>query len=58
MYLFSENEDIYCMKEDEICRFYGEVLLMPGGRFNVSEFMKIWQESVPEGAVLFEFCGL
>lgn len=48
----SDNADIYCMNEAEICRFYGEVLLKPVGRFNLSEFQKIWQESVPEGGFI------
>ncbi len=52
---FSDNDDIYCMKENEICRFYGKVLLKPVGRFHLKEFMRIWQDSVPEGIHCSQF---
>ncbi|CAB4056075.1 DSCC1 [Lepeophtheirus salmonis] len=41
--------DIRVMNEDLICRFYGKYILVSGTNFDLDEFMKIWQDSVPEG---------
>lgn len=40
---------LYRYKEEEICKFFAEVLLHEAGRFNFIEFMQAWKESVPEG---------
>jgi len=42
-------ESVSWFNEDRVCRFLGEVLLKPVGRFNFREFMTAWQASVPEG---------
>lgn len=35
--------------EDRICRLSGEVLLKETPHFGLQEFLKMWQDSVPEG---------
>lgn len=37
------------MKEEEVSKFCAEVLLKTAGKFNLQEFLSIWQQSVPEG---------
>ncbi|KAJ1527032.1 hypothetical protein ONE63_008576 [Megalurothrips usitatus] len=39
------------LREDRVCRFLGEVLLRPAGKFNLQDFLSAWQQSVPEGMV-------
>ncbi|KHJ44651.1 hypothetical protein D918_05318 [Trichuris suis] len=35
--------------ERKFCRLYAEMLLRRAGKFNLEDFEKIWQESVPDG---------
>ncbi|CAL8102233.1 unnamed protein product [Orchesella dallaii] len=42
----------YTYQEDAVCRFFGETLLKSMGKFNLREFLKVWQESVPEGLIV------
>ena len=35
------------MKRDKICRFYGEYLLQSSSAFDLTEFLSIWQDSLP-----------
>ncbi|ODN04174.1 Sister chromatid cohesion protein DCC1 [Orchesella cincta] len=45
----SSSKVKYTYQENTVCRFVGETLLKSMGKFNLREFMKVWQESVPEG---------
>ncbi|XP_034242645.1 sister chromatid cohesion protein DCC1 isoform X2 [Thrips palmi] len=49
----TENSDgLTCtLRDDRICRYLGEVLLRPAGKFNLRDFLSAWQQSVPEGMV-------
>jgi len=48
--IINESDDDVCsMQENEVCRLMGEVLLKSAGRFNLQEFLRIWQQTVPEG---------
>ncbi|XP_076341351.1 sister chromatid cohesion protein DCC1-like isoform X1 [Tachypleus tridentatus] len=44
-----EGYDLYRWNEDKICAFLGEVILRPTGKFNLEEFLYVWQSTVPEG---------
>ncbi|CAL4087589.1 unnamed protein product [Meganyctiphanes norvegica] len=45
-----DNGDELCsLLDDNVCRLCAEVLLKPAGKFNLTEFLTIWQQSVPEG---------
>lgn len=44
-----DGDSFYTLIDDKICRICAEVLLKPAGKFNLSEFLSIWQQSVPEG---------
>ncbi|XP_076064458.1 sister chromatid cohesion protein DCC1 isoform X3 [Oratosquilla oratoria] len=54
-YLSSTNvendngEALYNFIDNKVCRLYAEVLLKPAEKFNLQEFLSIWQQSVPEG---------
>lgn len=41
----------YTFHEEKVCRFLGETLLKSMGKFNMKEFLTVWQESVPEGNI-------
>jgi len=43
------DEDDYSVNNDKVCRFYGEFLLSPTSGFNLSEFLEMWRQAVPEG---------
>ncbi|XP_054710851.1 sister chromatid cohesion protein DCC1-like [Uloborus diversus] len=43
------GQTLFALKEDAICRLYGELLLRVAGKFHLEEFMESWQKSVPEG---------
>ncbi|XP_063681104.1 sister chromatid cohesion protein DCC1-like [Bolinopsis microptera] len=48
----SETEDEVLIKlcEDKICRFYGQYILSSSaGKFNLTEFVEVWQDSLPDG---------
>ena len=49
--VFCREVDETCASLDEnlICKFHAECLLRPVQRFSYSEFMEIWQQSVPIG---------
>lgn len=44
-----DGAQLYRYREEDICKFFAEVLLHEAGRFNFNEFMQAWKESVPEG---------
>jgi len=43
---------IFAMDEYKLCRFLGEVILKSSSKFNLTHFMKAWQQSVPTGLVV------
>ncbi|XP_026140198.1 sister chromatid cohesion protein DCC1 [Carassius auratus] len=46
------NEDdqvMYALDEDKVCRATAQLLLQNAVKFNLSEFQEVWQQSVPEG---------
>ncbi|KAK4315020.1 hypothetical protein Pmani_013724 [Petrolisthes manimaculis] len=48
----NENESgdaLYTLQDDKICRLCAEVLLKSADKYNLNEFLSIWQQSVPEG---------
>lgn len=47
---FSEEEEVlFALDEDKICRATAQMLLQNAVKFNLSEFQDVWQQSVPEG---------
>ncbi|XP_068246946.1 sister chromatid cohesion protein DCC1 isoform X1 [Palaemon carinicauda] len=44
-----EGDELYTLNDDKVCRLCAEVLLKPAGKFNLNDFLTIWQQSVPEG---------
>ena len=48
--MFAEDCDgILCLVDDKMSRLFAEVLLRPAGKFNLTEFLTIWEQSVPPG---------
>ncbi|CAG0894812.1 unnamed protein product [Darwinula stevensoni] len=48
--LFSKSgEELFKLREKEVCCFLAQVLLRPTGIFNLEEFLSSWQQSVPPG---------
>uniref|UniRef100_V5I0E0 Sister chromatid cohesion protein DCC1 n=1 Tax=Ixodes ricinus TaxID=34613 RepID=V5I0E0_IXORI len=45
----NEGDEFYSLNYDVICRTTAETLLRTVGKFNLSEFLEVWQNSVPEG---------
>jgi len=45
------EEEVYMkLEESKVCRFYGQYILSSSsGNFNYSEFIDVWQDSVPSG---------
>lgn len=39
----------YKLDEEKICRFFAEMLLRDVGKFNLDEFLEVWDQSVPDG---------
>ncbi|KAF2879677.1 hypothetical protein ILUMI_26483 [Ignelater luminosus] len=44
-----DSLQLYRYKERDVCRFFAQILLSHAGKFNFSEFLQAWSESVPEG---------
>ncbi|XP_041359133.1 sister chromatid cohesion protein DCC1-like isoform X2 [Gigantopelta aegis] len=42
------TDSLFVLNEDSICRFFAEVVLRQSGMFNLEEFLKVWQQCVPE----------
>ncbi|XP_067933347.1 sister chromatid cohesion protein DCC1-like [Watersipora subatra] len=45
------STDSWCLDEDKVCRYYAEMLLKPTQKFNLTEFLDAWKDSVPEGMI-------
>ncbi|KAH9488294.1 Sister chromatid cohesion protein DCC1 [Bulinus truncatus] len=43
------SRNIVYLCEDKICRHFAEICLHHSGKFNLSDFLRAWQESVPHG---------
>lgn len=43
------GDPLYTLQDDKVCRLCAEVLLKSADKYNLSEFLSIWQQSVPEG---------
>ncbi|RUS77100.1 hypothetical protein EGW08_015137 [Elysia chlorotica] len=43
------EKNIYNLCEDKICKHFAELCLKNSGKFNLNDFLRAWQESVPEG---------
>ncbi|XP_055887109.1 sister chromatid cohesion protein DCC1-like [Biomphalaria glabrata] len=41
------SSNIFYLSEDKICKHFAEMCLRHSGKFNLSDFLKAWQESVP-----------
>jgi len=44
-----ETKDRKVLCEDKVCRHFAENCLRNSGKFNLSDFLQSWQQSVPEG---------
>ena len=40
----------YALNEDRVCQATALMLLQNAVKFNLAEFLEVWQQSVPEGA--------
>ncbi|CAG9792993.1 unnamed protein product [Diatraea saccharalis] len=49
--IIEDGIQYYEYKQDKVCIFLARVLLKSAGKFNFSEFMQAWKDSVPEGMV-------
>lgn len=49
-----DSVQLYRYKETEVCKFFAQVLLHSAGKFNLTEFLQAWKESVPEGMTTAE----
>ena len=48
----SETDVFIKLCQDKVSRFYGEYILSSTeGRFNLNEFLEVWQDSLPEGMI-------
>ncbi|CAG5116527.1 unnamed protein product [Candidula unifasciata] len=45
----NSKSDVVRLSEDKICRHYAELCLRNSGKFNLNDFLRAWQESVPHG---------
>ncbi|XP_071531976.1 sister chromatid cohesion protein DCC1 isoform X2 [Panulirus ornatus] len=43
------GDTLYTLRDDKVCRLCAEVLLRSADKYNLHEFLSIWQQSVPEG---------
>ncbi|KAL8615987.1 hypothetical protein ACOMHN_014949 [Nucella lapillus] len=48
-----EETATFDLDEDKVCLFYAEVCLRNAGKFNLSEFLQVWEQSVPPGMKTF-----
>lgn len=39
----------FSLSEDKICQFFAELVLKNSGKFNLKEFLKVWEQTVPQG---------
>ncbi|XP_062611315.1 sister chromatid cohesion protein DCC1-like [Saccostrea cucullata] len=39
----------YSLNEDKICQFFAELILRNSGKFNLKEFLRVWEQTVPQG---------
>ncbi|XP_028843162.1 sister chromatid cohesion protein DCC1 [Denticeps clupeoides] len=44
-----DGEVCFALNEDKVCRALAQMLLQNAVKFNLSEFVEVWQQSVPEG---------
>nr|XP_045599029.1 sister chromatid cohesion protein DCC1-like isoform X1 [Procambarus clarkii] len=44
-----DGDSLYSLHDDKVCRLCAEVLLKSADKYNLNEFLSIWQQSVPEG---------
>lgn len=44
-----DGDTLYTLQDDKVCRLCAEVLLKSADKYNLNEFLNIWQQSVPEG---------
>jgi len=43
------TEDEFSLDKDKVCRFYGDFLLAVNTKYNLAEFLEMWQKAVPDG---------
>ncbi|XP_048882377.1 sister chromatid cohesion protein DCC1 isoform X1 [Brienomyrus brachyistius] len=48
-YTDEDGEVYFALDEDKVCRAMAQMLLQNAVRFNLAEFLEVWQQSVPEG---------
>lgn len=46
-----DNQNIVKLDEEKLCRFFAEMMLRDVGKFNLHDFLEVWQQSVPEEIV-------
>lgn len=50
------DDFLYSLQDDKVCRLCAEVLLKSADKYNLNEFLSIWQQSVPEGMYMCTVC--
>lgn len=45
----TDGEVYFTLDEDKVCRAMAQMLLQNAVKFNLAEFLEVWQQSVPEG---------
>jgi hypothetical protein len=48
IYFCPNDSNKFRVHRDRMCRFFGEYLLQTGTTFDLSEFMSMWTQSMPE----------
>jgi len=43
------SNDEFSLDKDKVCRFYGNFLLAVNTKYNLTEFLDMWQKAVPDG---------
>jgi len=43
------SEDEFSLDSEKVCRFYGDFLLAVNTKYNLDEFLEMWQKAVPDG---------
>nr|XP_022317947.1 sister chromatid cohesion protein DCC1-like isoform X1 [Crassostrea virginica] len=39
----------FTFNEDKVCQFFAELILRSSGKFNFKEFLRVWEQTVPQG---------
>ena len=45
----SDDPNLLTLHDTRLSRLFAEILLKPTGKFNLTEFLIIWEQSLPQG---------